>query len=383
MKFTQKYISITAAVIGLTLLSSCAERYLAEIPYPNDVTFNELVLDRFTFDIPDDSFTVPASKSGEITVNVSKNTDGSYSGFALSNKNFRSYPWDLSPTFEPTGGLTDTEIQDAINTTAFSVYTSLDVNRTENYLVGNTNDDNAFFTLPTPTVVEHVLVANTTYNALLRTYGSIYSNDLDTDTQMYDINGDPVSNPNIDNPDQDMRGVFTLPGVDGTLNTLRLEGVEQLEKDEVAIATSEAIGGEAAGIAAGNAAVEQYKIDYPSRANSSYWLGRAYDAGYAAGYTDVIQAAVDAYSNGHVTLHIEGFLEGTSVGTIDVYLSLLEGVDLENPEFVFTVNDWRRVDLTSFGEVDKVLFNMSSSYVNTDGTMVYPPTFCLDGIRLQ
>jgi len=41
------------------------------------------------------------------------------------------------------------------------------------------------------------------------------------------------------------------------------------------------------------------------------------------------------------------------------------------------------VELSSFGEVDKVLFKMSSSYVNPDGSMVYPSTFCLDGIRLQ
>jgi len=360
MKITQKYISITAAIIGLTVFNSCADRFENEIPYPNDVTFNELALDRFTYDIPDAPFTAEASETGEkVTVNVSKNTDGTYSGFALSNKNFRSYPWELSPTFEPAGGLSDAETQDAINTTAFSVYTD-EVNRTENYLVGNTNDDNAYFTLSSPTIVEHILVANTSYNALLTFYGSIYSDDLDTDTQMYDINGANVSNPNIENPDEAVEGVFTLPGVDGTLNTLRLQGFQVLEKI-------------AAGEAAGDIALAAYIQANPSSTQEEQ--DEAYQEAYDVAY--------DALAIGAVTLTIEGFLNGASVGSLDVYLALLEGVDAENPDYAYTITDWRRVELSSFGEVDKVLFKMSSSYVNPDGSMVYPSTFCLDGIRLQ
>ena len=380
MKFIQKYISISASVIGLTLLSSCADQYLAELSYPEDITFNEVALDRFSYEIPDAPYEAGNNASGIITINVAKAGDGSYSGFALSNRNFSSYPWELSTEYGPVGGATPAETQEAINSTAFSVFTA-DINRTENYLVGNTNNDDAFFTLSKPSTIEHVLVANTTYTALLAKYGSIYSSQIDPDTQMYKLDGGFKTNPNI--PSTDRESVYTLPGIDGTLNTLRLDGVEQLEKNEIELATSIALGGEATGIAAGNAAVEQYKIDYPSRANSSYYLGLAYDDGYAAGYTDLIQAAVDAYSNGHVTLHIEGFLNGTSTGIVDVYLSLLKGVDTENPDYEYTLEDWRRVDLTALGQVDKVLFKMSSSYVDDQGKMVYPPTFCLDGIRIQ
>lgn len=389
MKFTKKYISITAVVSVLTILSSCAERYLAEIPYPEDITFNELSLDRFSYEIPDAPFEVGNNASGIITVNVAKSSDGSYSGFALSNRNFRSYPWELSALEDDDNddlvtdvldNLTDDEIQAAINSTAFSVFTD-DVNRTENYLVGNTAGDNAYFSLSTPSTISHILVANTTYNALLANYGSIYSGTLDEDTQKYSILAGTAFNLNIDGPDG--LGIFALPGIDGTLETLRLQGVEYFEKEVVRADKTAELGGDAGAEAIGNAAVEQYKIDTPSRANNSYYLNLAYNNGIEVGFTDVIQAAVDAYGNGYVTLHIEGFLNGTSVGNVDVYLSVLENTDLENPDYSFTVSDWRKVDLTSLGEVDKVLFNMSSSYVNTDGTMVYPSTFCLDGIRLQ
>ena len=386
MKFNKKYISIATVVVGLTVLSSCAEQYLAEIPYPEDITFNELALDRFSYQVADAPFEVGDNASGKITFNVVKTGEGrDYSGFALSNRNFRSYPWELSApegelVTDVLNNITDDEKQAAINSTAFSVYTE-DINRTENYLVGNTAGDNAYFSLATPSTIGHILVANTTYNALLAKYGAIYSENLVAETQMYNIEGDPRSNPNIDNSSRE--AVYSLPGVDGTLNTLRLAGVEYFEKEAVRADKTAELGGDAGAEAIGNAAVEQYKLDYPSRANSTYWLGRAYDEGVEVGYTEVIQAAVDAYANGHVTLHIEGFLNGSSTGIVDVYLSLLVGVDVENPEWEFTVSDWNRVDLTSLGEVDKVLFKMSSSYLNTDGTMVYPTTFCLDGIRLQ
>ncbi|CDF79563.1 hypothetical protein BN863_18510 [Formosa agariphila KMM 3901] len=396
MKFTKKYISITAAIIGLTVFNSCAERYIDEIEYGNDVTFNELTLDRFSFLIPDAPFQAEGYVSGEITVNVSKNADGTYSGFALSNKNSRSYPWSLSPTFAPASELSPAEVQTSIDSTFYSVYTD-EVNRTENFLVGNTNNDDAYFTLPTPNVIEHVLVANTSYNALLSLYGSIYSGDIDAETQMYDINGDVVANPNIANTDDSVKGVFTLPGVDGTLNTVRLSAHQTLQKMAAGEAAGEeagqAIGGESVGIAAGEAAGEaardQYVADNPSSTEEEQQAAydAAYQEAYDAAYGDVYQAAYnEAYDQiniGDITLTIEGFLNGTSVGTTDVYLALLEGVDPANPAYTYTVTDWRRVDLSSFGAVDKVLFKMSSSYVNPDGSMVYAPTFCLDGIRLQ
>ena len=456
MKFTQKYLSITAAVIGLTLLNSCADRFLAEVPYPNDITFNEIALDRFSYEIPDGPFEVVGDTSSDvITVNVAKEADGTYSGFALSNKNFRSFPWDLTAQYGPVGGLSPAETQEAINTTAFSVYTS-DVNRTENYLVGNTNNDNAYFTLSEPSTIEHILVANTTYNNLLARYGSIYSRVIDSETQMYvleanddyDIEDLVRENVNIDNTERE--AVYTLPGLDGTLNTVRLSGSQTLAKNEVGV-----VAGEEAGNAVGGKLLAETEADAAAVAKITGWTEldtadiadpaaktkaeadlaayiinfpastpeeqqAAYDAAYAAEYAVVYAAeydgvyddlidsdydrlyegyfedsayyvayetaydlATESITDGDVTLTIEGFLNGASVGTLDVYLSLLVGADIENPEYGFNLYDWEKVDLTSLGQVDKVLFKMSSSYVNPDGTMVYPPTFCLDGIRLQ
>lgn len=365
MKFTQKYIRITTTVIGLTLLNACAEKFQTELTYPEDITFNEITLDRFSYDIYDAPFDVGDNASGIITVNVSKASDGSYSGFALSNKNYRSYPWELTPKYGPIDGLTPAEKQAAINTTAFSVLTD-EVNRTENYLVGNTNNENAFFTLSTPSTIEHVLIANTTYNYLLASYGSIYSEDLDPETQMYLLDGGEISNPYIESTERET--VYTLPAPDGTLNAIRLEGVQQLDKDAVGIP---------AGEAAGEAALAAALLANPNL--STYRQGLAYDNAY----DDAYEAATSHIHRGYVKLTIEGFLNGATTGTVDVYLSLLEGVDPENPDFVFHLIDWRKVDLTSLGDVDKVLFNMSSDYVDGDGKMVYPPTFCLDGIRIQ
>ncbi|GAL65087.1 DUF4465 domain-containing protein [Algibacter lectus] len=391
MKFIQKYISITAAVIGLTMLSSCADQYLAELPYPEDITFNEVSLDRFSYEIPDAPYEIGDNSSGIITVNVAKSGDGSYSGFALSNRNFRSYPWELTRDFGPVGGATPAQTQEAINSTAFSVFTN-DINRTENYLVGNTNNDNAYFTLSKPGIVEHVLVANTTYTALLAKYGSIYSDDLDSETQMYKLDGDVKANPNI--PSTDRETVYTLPGIDGTLNTVRLAGHQILSKRLAGEAAGEATGnraageaaGDAAGIVAGDAARATYIIDFPASTTEEQQAAydtaydAAYDAAFALAFGDAYDAAYDlaydAVTIGDITLTIEGFLNGSSTGTMDVYLSLLEGVDTENPDYVFTLDDWKRVDLTSLGQVDKVLFKMSSSYVDNQGTMVYPPTFC-------
>ena len=376
MKFTKKYIGTITAIIGLVLFSACEDEVDLRIPYPNDITFNELTLDRFSYEIPTAPFTSGDNKSGVITVNVA-GTGTNYSGFALSNKNFRSYPWDLSPTFAPAGGLTTTEVQEAINTTAFSVYTPIGaVNRTENYLVGKTTGDAAYFTLEEPGTVEHLLVANTSYNYLLASYGSILSDDLDPVTQSYLIDGGVTDNPGIENPDVARYGVFTLPGIDGTLNTIRLAGTELVAKYEV----GDPIGKEA-GISAGE---EARSVFIASNPNSTLEEQQAvYDVAYKDAYDAAFEAATDTIHKGYVKLTIEGSLNGSFTGSVDVYLALRSEVDEAYPDFNFILNDWKKVDLTSLGSVDKVLFKMSSDYVDDQGKMVYPSMFCLDGIRIQ
>ncbi|MCK0130814.1 DUF4465 domain-containing protein [Flavobacteriaceae bacterium F08102] len=364
MKIIQKYIGITTAIISLIGFTACEDNLDLKIPYPKDINFNELTLDRFSYEIPSAPFTVGDNKTGTITVNVT-GSGINYSGFALSNKNFRSYPWNLSPQFAPPG-ITEEQKQQSIDSTAFSVYTRY-VNRTGNYLVGKTTGDNAYFTLEKPSTIEHVLVANTTYNYLLANYGSIYSKSFDSETQSYLIDGAPVQNPNIPNKSTDYYGTFSLPAP-GNVNAIRLSGVQVLARNEVGIPA-----GEAAGEAALAAALAENPNLHP------YWQDRAYNDAYNEAY----DAVAGEIHKGYVKLTIEGFLNGTSTGTVEVYLSVIKGVDPDNPDHAFTLNDWRKVDLTSLGNVDKVLFNMSSDYVDDQGEMIYPQTFCLDGIRFQ
>lgn len=348
MKFIQKHIQIVAILTCLLGLYSCADDSIElKIPYPNDITFNELELDRFTYNIPNTPFTTGDDESGVITVNVSAGGSGSYSGFALSNKNWRSYPWNLSPDFAPAGGITPAEKQASIDSTAFSV-TTVRPNRTENYLVGRADGEDAYFTLSAPATVEHVLVANTTYNYLLASYGSIYSGTFDTETQSYTIDGSKVRNIQNPNTSASRYGRFTLPAPNGS-NAVRLSGHAELAKREAGATAAEAT--------------------------------RNAGGTEAEAINDSI-AAYNALSTGYIKLKIEGYLNETLTGDVDFYLAALPNTDPEHPEYDFILNDWTKVDLTSLGEVDKVLFKISSSYTDGAGTMVYDPAFCLDGIRL-
>jgi hypothetical protein len=419
MKFKPKYI---VAVISLILLISCdAEDKELLIAYPNDITFNELTLGRFTNQVYDEPFDSGDDESGVVTFNAVNTDNDTHAGFVLSNQNTRSYPWYSDPNVAPSN-LTEAQKQQVIDSVAYSVYTD-GVNGTLNFLVGNTTGDNAYFTLKEPGVVEHVLVANTTYNYLLMQYGSVYSASIDSQTQAYLIDGFPVRNPNIDNTGISSYGTFSLPTPDD-VEAIRLSGHVILEKSRVgeiaraavveadAIAAGEAAGeagaiaaGEAAGETEGEAAKaiaiavipalteEEVKKAYDDAYAAAYAAAyddfydddytAVYDAAYYAFYEDAYTAAYAAYSTGYLKLTMEGYLNGEKTGTVDEYLAVRKNVDLENPTYTFTLNDWRKVDLTSLGQVDKVLFKMSSSYVDAQGEMIYPTLFCLDGIRLE
>ena len=348
MKFINKYICITAAVFGLFTLHSCDDELELKIPYPNDITFNELELGRFAYKISDSPFTSGDSKSGIVTVNVSNTGGSTYSGFALSNKSQRSYPWNLSPDFAPAGGLTVAETQQSIDSTAFSVST-VTPNRTENYLVGHAAGDDAFFTLNEPAIVSHVLVANTSYNYLMASYGSVYSGTFDSDSQAYLIDGTAVRNIKNPNPSSTRYGRFLLPSPSG-VNAVRLSGHEILEKRK-------------AGETAKTTALNNGSTDEEA------------EEAYETAYADL--------SAGYIKLNIEGSLNGSTTGNVEFYLATRENVDLINPTYNFVLEDWTKVDLSSLGEVDKVLFKISSSYVDDFGNMIYSTTFCLDGIRLK
>lgn len=313
--------TIYALLAGALLLSSCQDKREVLVPYPQDITFEDYPLERFSFALPEEPFSVGNAQSGMVTVNAETSGDGRFSGFAVSNKNWRSYPWSLSPDFGP-DALSSAQIQAAIDSCIFSVFTERP-NHTGNYLVGNTSAGAAFITLDQPAIVEHILVANTTYNYLLTRYGSVYSGTLDEQTQAYTIDGTPVSNPKIPNPATNRYGRFYLPGPSGD-DLLRLEGADILA-----------------------------------------------------------ERASGAESSGFVKLLVTGSQNGQETGQVSFYLAIRPGADPDFPAYDYVAPDWFKVDLTSLGRIDRLSFDLVSPHTDAEGNNIYPPYFCLDGIRLR
>ncbi|MDD2426063.1 MAG: DUF4465 domain-containing protein [Bacteroidales bacterium] len=164
---------------------ACSDKSELLVPIPDDITFNELQLSPYTHNIPDNGFT-----SKGVTFNTKKNGNGTYSGFAYSNQNNRSFVWSDSQT--------------ARDTNLYSVYTSYR-NMTEVFAVACANSEaDTYFTIQQPTIVEHILVANTTYNYLAMTYG------VNSGTS-------PIANPNIPSAPKAIWNTFA-PGVTRKLN---------------------------------------------------------------------------------------------------------------------------------------------------------------------
>jgi len=163
---------------------SCTDKNELLVPIPDDITFNELQLSSYTHVIPEGGFT-----SGSVRFNTKKNSDGSFSGFAYSNQNNRSFVW------------TDTKA--ARDTNIMSVYTAYR-NMTEVFAVACAdNEAESYFTLDSPTVIEHILVANNTYNYLAMTYGA--------------NSGSSIANPNIPSAPKAIWNTYA-PGVARKLN---------------------------------------------------------------------------------------------------------------------------------------------------------------------
>ena len=148
-----KKLNLLYTCLILGLLISCEKKADLLVPLPNDVTFNELTLPAYSHVIPDGGFT-----SGGIKFNTVKHTADSFSGFAYSNQNNRSFVW--------------TNTQAARDTNLFSAYTGANRNLTRNFAVACANDNaETYFTLSTPSVIDTILITNTTYNYLGILYG--------------------------------------------------------------------------------------------------------------------------------------------------------------------------------------------------------------------
>lgn len=343
-----KLYNIILFIAGVLLWSCSKTNKDVLIPYPEDINFEDQALGTFTFNIPNAPFSSGDAKTGIVTMNVKNNGDGTFSGFAVSNKNWRSYPWGLSPDFGPATP-SAAQIKAGIDSTIFSVYTTLP-NRTNNYLVACVKDDDANITLKTPGIVEHVLVANTTYNWLLETYGSTFSGTLDANSQLYSLTGTKVRNVQNPNTSTAFYGRFALPGPTGNNDIVRLAGKEIIAK-------------KAAGKVAADAARLAGKTPAQVIADST----AAYNATFA----------------GYVKLTVNGFNGSTPTGSVDYWLAIRPNVDAANPTLNYIAPDWFSVDLTSLGSVNKLVFHLSSSYSDAFGNMLLPPYFCLDGIRLK
>lgn len=149
-----KKLDLLYTCLILGLLISCEKKADLLVPLPNDVTFNELELPAYSHVIPDGGFT-----SGGIKFNTVKHTADSFSGFAFSNQNNRSFVW--------------TNTQAARDTNLFSAYTGANRNLTRNFAVACANDNaETYFTLSAPSVIDTILITNTTYNYLGMLYGA-------------------------------------------------------------------------------------------------------------------------------------------------------------------------------------------------------------------
>ncbi|MDR0844448.1 MAG: DUF4465 domain-containing protein [Tannerella sp.] len=137
----------------LALFSCQSDDMDVLIPQTGDITLNELTLDKeFTHAVPANGFT-----SKGIHFNTVRGANGQLeAGFAYSNRSNRSFTW--------------TNSEAALDTNRYSVFTK-NPNRTETYAVAKVRNDETFFTLDKPSVIEHILVANTTYTYLAVFYG--------------------------------------------------------------------------------------------------------------------------------------------------------------------------------------------------------------------
>lgn len=267
-------LSVCTLLVGM--LTACNDDIDLVIPHANNITFSELEIPtRFSHVIHDGGFTVQG-----IHFNASKSSDGQLSaGFCYSNRSYRSFVWTNTP--------------EAIDSIRYSVYSSRP-NNTGTYLVCHVKDDDAYFTLDNPRMLDYILVSNTTWNYLAMAYGDSYGTEEE-----------PQANPNIPSKPEGVWHTY-VPG-----------GVKKFgEKD-------------------------------------------------------------------FFTLTVRGYKGGNPTGTISFDLACRKGHNQQNPNWDYLVTDWRKLELSSLGVVDKVVFYLDSSDKNEQGEMRTPAWFCLDGFQFK
>ncbi len=224
--------------------------------FPTDMLFEDLKIDRFSFKIPDADF-----KTGPATFTVKKNgTD--WSGFAISNKNFRSF----------------VSKESALDSTKFSAFTSPTVHAGGNFLVVHPKDDDAQINFSQPLHPEKMLITPTTFLYQSMTYGDSTT----TGGQKY----------------------YTWAHGTRMLTTARQDFVKVI---------------------------------------------------------------------------VKGFNGSVSTGQVEYYLADRWS---NEKKLSYIISEWMVVDLSSLGEVTKLVFTIESSVI-LNGQMTTPAYFCIDGFRFK
>lgn len=79
---------------------------------------------------------------------------------------------------------------------------------------------------------------------------------------------------------------------------------------------------------------------------------------------------------------IKGYKGNSETGTVTAFLACRTGGNPAMPAWNFGIRpEWFPTDLSSLGEVDKLVFTTASSAV-VSGVDVMPPMFCVDGIKI-
>ncbi len=321
---------ISILILSGSIFTACSDEIKKKtLDFPNDVTFNQeensidIEVPSLQFVQLDAPFKARAFHSGVITFNAKKNGDGTHSGFALSNKNYRSYPWCTSVN-HGVENISDKLLQQAADSSLYSVYSGSYPNQLKNFTVVRAEGEEAFFTIDRPMIVEHVIVANCTFNYLMLTYGTLYSKTLNKESnkyEKYDAAGklSVVRNPNIPDPATSKFDVWIMP-------------------------------------------------DY-------------YNFGQGEEYSRMAPAP----DKGYFKVIATGYNNGRETGTSEYYLAVRPGASTQAPYDKWNIiqSFWAKWDLSSLGAVDKVLFTVDGSERAANGNLKTAPYFCLDGIRLK
>lgn len=267
-------LSTCVALGGLFV--GCSDDIDLVIPHPTNITFSELEIPtRFSHVIPEGGFSVQG-----LNFNTVKSSDNQLTGgFCYSNRSNRSFVWTNTP--------------EAIDSIRYSVW-STRPNNTGIYLVCHVNNDDAYFTLDKASVIDYILVSNTTWCYLAMNYGDTFGTEEE-----------PKQNPNV-----------------------------------------------------------------PSKPEG---IWHSYVPGGVKKFVD----------NDYFTLTVKGYKGDNQTGTVTFDLACKKGHNTDNPDWDYLVTDWRKLELSALGEVDKVMFYLDSSDKNEAGQMRTPAWFCLDGFQLK